>query len=154
MFYNRCTLTLLTVCHLWGCCTEIPKEEFVAFYDKKCKSEINRSGVNFFAIALTPDYERAKWGQALDSGMRVIFGATPRSNLTFEDAFLTDGSDTLNVILHRKIQTFEIGSADMFVLSFANQMNEAKLRLRNVSHGIGGIEIKLKDCRNIRLKEK
>ena len=85
--------------------------------------------------------------------MRVVIGATPRSDLTFENAVLIDGSDTTEAILQRKMQTFEIGSADMFVLSFADRMDGAKLRLRNVSQGIGGVDIELKNCNNIRLVE-
>ena len=139
---------------LWGCSVEVPKDEFVAYFDKKCKTEIERSGIHFFALAMTPDYEMAKWGASLDSGMRVVFGATPRSDLSFETAFLISERDTAEVIVKRKMQTFEIGSADMFVLSFAERMDGAKLRLKNVSHGIGGVEIELKNCRNIRLKEK
>lgn len=104
-------------------------------------------------MTLTPDYEKAKWGAPLDSGMRVVVGASPRSDLTFEGAILINGSDTSEVILLRKMQTFEIGSADMFVLSFANRMDGSKLRLRNVSHGIGGVDIELKNCNNIRLVE-
>ena len=41
----------------------------------------------------------------------------------------------------------------MFVLSFAGRLDGAKLLLKNVSHGIGNVEIELKDCRKIRLKE-
>ncbi len=104
-------------------------------------------------MSLTPDYENAKWGAPLDSGMRVVVGASPRCDLTFEGAILVNGFDTSEVILQRKMQTFEIGSADMFVLSFANRMDGSKLRLKNVSHGIGGVEIKLKDCTNIRMVE-
>jgi hypothetical protein len=149
----RYFFTLLGVFLLWGCSIEIPKEDFVAYYDENCKTEIERSGIKFFAMALTPDYEKAKWGTRLDSGMRVVVGATPRSDLSFEGAILVDGSDTSEVVLQRKMQTFEIGSADMFVLSFADRMDGAKLRLRNVSQGIGGVEIELKNCNNIRLVE-
>ena len=152
-FKIRYFFTLLAIFLLWGCSVEIPKEDFVAYYDKKCKTEIERSGIKFFAVPLTPDYEKAKWGSPLDSGMRVVIGATPRSDLTFENAVLIDGSDTTEAILQRKMQTFEIGSADMFVLSFADRMDGAKLRLKNVSQGIGGVEIKLKNCNNIRLVE-
>lgn len=149
----RCILSLLAFFFLWGCSVEIPREDFVAYYNKKCKTEVERSGLRFFAMSLTPDFENVKWGAPLDSGMRVVVGASPRSDLTFEGAVLINGSDTSEVILQRKMQTFEIGSADMFVLSFANRMNGAKLRLKNVSHGIGGVEIKLKDCTNIRIVE-
>ena len=150
--YRYC-LTLFALFLLWGCSVEIPKEDFVAYYDKKCKTEKEQSGINFFAIALTPDYEKAKWDVPLDSGMRVVVGATPRSDLSFETAFLMGKRDTAEVIVKRKMQTFELGSADMFVLSFADRMDGARLRLKNVSHGIGNVEIELKDCRNVRLKE-
>lgn len=150
----RFFLALLMGVVLWGCSVEVPKDEFVAYFDKKCKTEIERSGIHFFALAMTPDYEMAKWGASLDSGMRVVVGATPRTDLSFENAFIISGRDTVDAIVSRKMQTFEIGSADMFVLSFAERMDGAKLRLKNVSHGIGGVEIELKNCRNIRLKEK
>lgn len=150
----RYFLALLMGVVLWGCSVEVPKDEFVAYFDKNCKTEIERSGIVFFAIAMTPDYEMAKWGASLDSGMRVVVGATPRTDLSFENALLISGRDTVDAIVSRKMQTFEIGSADMFVLSFAERMDGAKLRLKNVSHGIGGVEIELKNCRNIRLKEK
>jgi hypothetical protein len=150
----RFFLALLMGVMLWGCSVEVPKDEFVAYFDKNCKTEIERSGIVFFAIAMTPDYEMAKWGASLDSGMRVVVGATPRTDLSFENAFIISGRDTVDAIVSRKMQTFEIGSADMFVLSFAERMDGAKLRLKNVSHGIGGVEIELKNCRNIRLKEK
>ena len=104
-------------------------------------------------MALTSDYEQAKWGAPLDSGMRVIFGASPRSDLSFETAFLISGRDTAGVIVSRKMRTFELGTADMFVLIFVDRMDGATLRLKNVSYGIGNIEIELKDCRNFRLKE-
>lgn len=149
----RCLFPLLAAFLLWGCSVEIPKEDFVTYYNKNCKTEIERSSIRFFAMSLTPDYENAKWGAPLDSGMRVVVGASPRSDLTFEGAILVNGFDTSEVILQRKMQTFEIGSADMFVLSFANRMDGSKLRLKNVSHGIGGVEIKLKDCTNIRMVE-
>lgn len=139
---------------LWGCTVEVPKDEFVASFDKNCRTEIERIGIHFFALALTPDYERAKWGAPLDSGMRVVFGATPRTDLSFNTAFLISERDTAEVVVSRKMQTFEIGSADMFVLGFAKRMDGAMLLLKDVSHGIGSIEMKLMDCRNFRLKEK
>ena len=150
----RFFLALLMGVLLWNCSVEVPKDDFVEYFDKNCKTEIERSGIVFFAIAMTPDYEMAKWGASLDSGMRVVVGATPRTNLSFENALLISGRDTAEAVVTRKMQTFEIGSADMFVLSFAERMDGAKLRLKNVSHGIGGVEIELKNCRNIRLKEK
>ncbi len=150
----RCFLAFIAVLCLWGCSVKVPRDEFVAYYEKKCKTEIERSGIHFFAMALTPDYELAKWGTPLDSGMRVVFGASPRSDLSFETAFLISGRDTADVIVSRKMQTFEIGAADMFVLSFVDRMDGAKLRLKNVSHGIGSVEIELKNCKNIRLVEK
>lgn len=149
----RSLLAFLAVIVLWGCSVDIPKDEYVAYYDKNCKTDVERSGIHFFAMALTPDYEWAKWGTPLDSGVRVVFGASPRSDLSFETAFLISGRDTADVIVSRKMQTFEIGAADMFVLSFADRMDGAKLRLKNVSHGIGGVEIELKNCNNIRLVE-
>ena len=144
----------LAIIVLWGCSVDVPKDEYVAYYDKNCKTEVERSGIHFFALALTPDYERAKWGTPLDSGIRVVFGAAPRTDLSFETAFLISGRDTAEVIVKRKMQTFELGAADMFVLSFADFMDDAKLRLKNVSHGIGSVEIELKNCKNIRLVEK
>jgi hypothetical protein len=149
----RCYLTLFAFFLFLGCSVEIPKEDFVAYYDKKCKTEKEHSGIIFFAIALSPDYEKAKWGVPLDSGMRVVVGATPRSDLSFESSILINGADSSVVVLQRKMKTFELGSADMFVLSFADRMDGAKLRLKNVSRGIGNVEIELKDCRKIRLKE-
>lgn len=150
----RFILALLVGVLLWGCTVEVSKDEFIAYFDKKCKTEIEHSGINFFAIALTPDYEKVKWGIPLDSGMRVVVGAIPRRNLAFESAILIKGTDTSEVILQRKMYTFELGSADMFVLSFANRMDGAMLRLKNVNQGIGNVDIKLKDCRDIRLDEK
>ena len=85
--------------------------------------------------------------------MRVIVGATPRSDLSFESSILINGADSSVVVLQRKMKTIELGSAYMFVLSFADRMDGAKLRLKNVSRGIGNVEIELKDCRKIRLKE-
>lgn len=149
----RYILALGATVLLMGCETRIPKEDYVAYYDEKCKTEMERSGVRFFAIPLTYDYEIAKWGTPLDSGMRVVVGATPRSDLSFEDAFLIRGKDTTGVVLTRKMQTFELGAADMFVLSFADRIPGAKLRLKNVSQGIGGVEIELKNCQKIRLEE-
>ncbi|MBP5441537.1 MAG: hypothetical protein J6Y14_11635 [Fibrobacter sp.] len=149
----RYLFALLAVFILWGCSVEVPRDEYVAYFDKNCKTEIERSGIHFFALALTPDYERAKWGSPLDSGMRVVFGATPRTDLSFDTAFLISERDTAEVIVKRKMQTFELGVADMFVLSFADRRDGAKLRLKNVSHGIGGVELELKNCKNIRLVE-
>lgn len=150
----RYLFALLAVFILWGCSVEVPRDEYVAYFDKNCKTEIERSGIRFFALALTPDYERAKWGSPLDSGMRVVFGATPRTDLSFDTAFLISERDTAEVIVKRKIQTFELGVADLFVLCFADRRDGAKLRLKNVSHGIGGVELELKNCKNIRLVEK
>ena len=138
---------------LVGCKVEIPKDEYVAYYEKECGTEVVRSGIHFRAIPLSPDYEKVKWGSPLDSGMRVVLGAFPRSDLSFEDAFLTRGDDTLHVVVTNKMQTFEIGAADMFVLGFAERIRKAKLYLRNVGRGIGGVEIELKDCSNIRVEE-
>jgi hypothetical protein len=149
----RYLFALLAVFFLWGCSVEVPRDEYVAYFDKNCKAEVDRSGIHFFALALTPDYEQVKWGAPLDSGMRVVFGATPRSDLSFETAFLISERDTAEVIVSRKMKTFELGVADMFVLSFANRRDGAKLRLKNVSHGIGGVELDLKNCKNIRLVE-
>lgn len=149
----RYLFALLVVFFLWGCSVEVPKDEFVAYFDKNCKAEVDRSGIHFFALALTPDYEQVKWGAPLDSGMRVVFGATPRSDISFETAFLISERDTAEVIVSRKMKNFELGVADMFVLSFANRRDGAKLRLKNVGHGIGNVEIELKNCNNIRLVE-
>lgn len=148
----RFFLALLMGVVLWGCSVEVPRDEYVAYFDKNCKAEVDRSGIHFFALALTPDYEQVKWDAPLDSGMRVVFGATPRSDISFETAFLISERDTAEVIVSRKMKNFELGSADMFVLSFADRMDGAMLRLKSVSHGIGNVEIKLKDCQNIRLK--
>ena len=149
----RYLFALLAVFFLGGCSVEVPRDEYVAYFDKNCKAEVDRSGIHFFALALTPDYEQVKWGAPLDSGMRVVFGATPRSDISFETAFLISERDTAEVIVSRKMKTFELGVADMFVLSFANRRDGAKLRLKNVSHGIGGVELELKNCKNIRLVE-
>ena len=149
----RFFLALLMGAVLWNCSVEIPEGDYVAYYDRRCKVETERSGIHFFALALTPDYERAKWGAPLDSGMRVVVGMTPRSDLTFENSLLVKGSDTLETILKRKMQTFEVGSADMFVLDFAGRLDGAKLYLKNVGRGIGGVKMKLKDCNNIRLEK-
>ena len=147
-------LSLLMVLFLLaGCEVEIPEDEYVAYYEKECGTEVVRSGIHFRAIPLSPDYEKVKWGSPLDSGMRVVLGAFPRSDLSFEDAFLTRGDDTLHVVVKNKMQTFEIGAADMFVLGFAERVRKAKLYLRNVGRGIGGVEIELKDCSNIRVEE-
>ena len=150
----RFFLALLTGAVLWGCSVEIPEGDYVAYFDKNCKTEVDRSGTHFFALGLTPDYERAKWVVPLDSGRRVDVGATPRSDLSFESALLVKGGDTLEVVLTRKMQTFEVGSADMFILGFAGRLDGAELYLRNVGHGIGGVKMKLKDCNNIRLEKK
>ena len=147
-------LSLLMVLFLLvGCKVEIPKDEYVAYYEKECGTEVVRSGIHFRAIPLSPDYEKVKWGSPLDSGMRIVLGAFPRSGLSFDDALLIREDDTLHVVVTNKMQTFEIGAADMFVLGFAERVRKAKLYLRNVGRGIGGVEIELKDCSNIRVEE-
>ena len=150
----RCVWVFMAALFLGACSVEVPRDEYVAYFDKNCKTEVDRSGTHFFALGLTPDYERAKWGAPLDSGMRVVVGATPRSDLSFESALLVKGGDTLEVVLTRRMQTFEVGSADMFILGFAGRLDGAELYLRNVGHGIGGVKMKLKDCNNIRLEKK
>ena len=149
----RYFLALCATILFLGCDKHVPREDYIAYYDEHCKTELEQSGVRFFAMPLTRDYEIVKWGAALDSGMRVIVGAVPRSDLSFEDAFLIRGKDTTGVVLMRKMQTFELGAADMFVLSFAARVPGAKLRLKNVSQGIGGVELELKNCQKIRLEE-
>ena len=135
-------LSLLMVLFLLvGCKVEIPKDEYVAYYEKECGTEVVRSGIHFRAIPLSPDYEKVKWGSPLDSGMRIVLGAFPRSGLSFDDALLIREDDTLHVVVTNKMQTFEIGAADMFVLGFAERVRKAKLYLRNVGRGIGGVEI-------------
>lgn len=138
---------------LVGCKVEIPRDEYIAYYEKECRTEIVRSGIHFRAIPLSPDYEKVKWGSPLDSGMRVVLGFFPRSNMSFDDAFLVKDDDTLNVVLKSKMQTFELGSADMFVLGFAERVQNSKLYLKNVDHGIGNVEIDIKDCSNLRVEE-
>lgn len=138
---------------LVACKEEVPRDEYVAYYEKECATEVVRSGIHVRAIPLSPDYEKVKWGNPLDSGMRVVLGFFPRSDLSFDEAFLVKGNDTLNVVLKNKTQTFELGSADMFVLGFAERVLNSRLYLRNVGRGIGGVEIKLKDCSNIRVEE-
>lgn len=139
---------------LVGCKVQVPKDEYIAYYEKECKTEVVRSGMHFRAILLSPDYEKVKWGSPLDSGMRVVLGVFPRSGLSFDDAFLVKDNDTLNVVVKDKMQTFELGSADMFVLGFAERVRMSKLYLRNVDHGIGNVEIDLKDCSNIFVDER
>lgn len=139
---------------LCGCTKYLPESEFLSYYEENCKSEMTRGGITFFAMPLSADYEKAKWGAALDSGMRVLFWATPRTNLSIDDAFLYTKQDSSAVVLFRKSETFELGAADSFVLSFAEQKVGADLHIRNVSHGIGGITMNMKNCNNIRLIEK
>lgn len=146
-------LSIVVLFLLVGCKVEIPKDEYVAYYEKECGTEVVRSGIHFRAIPLSPDYEKVKWGSPLDSGMRIVLGAFPRSGLSFDDALLIREDDTLHVVVTGKMQTFEIGSADMFVLGFTERVQKAKLYLRNVGNGIGGIEMNLKDCSNIRVEE-
>lgn len=139
---------------LCSCTKSLPESEFLSYYEENCKSEMTRGGITFFAMPLSADYEKAKWGAPLDSGMRVLFWATPRSELSIESAFLLYGGDTSAVVLYRRTQKFEIGSSDSFVLSFDKKFDNADLYVRNVSRGIGNIELELKNCTNIRLIEK
>lgn len=139
---------------LCGCTKYLAEPEFLSYYESHCKSELSRGNMTFFAIPLSPDYEKVKWGAPLDSGMRVLFWGVPRSNISFEDAFLYTEQDTSAVVISRKSEAFELGTVDLFVLSFAEKKVDATLYVRNVSRGMGGIEIKLKNCENIRLLEK
>ncbi|SHH87934.1 hypothetical protein SAMN05720766_13217 [Fibrobacter sp. UWH9] len=148
------TLLFGFVALLCGCTKRLPESEYLSFYEANCKSEFFRGGVTFYAMPLSADYEKVKWGTPLDSGMRVLFWATPRSNLEFENAFLISKKDSSAVVAFRKSVTFELGAADLFVLSFADKKNGAALYVSNVSHGIGGIEMNLENCDNIRLIEK
>ena len=147
-------ILLGSVLFLCSCTKYLPESEYLSYYEEHCKSEVRRGDFVFYAISLSADYERVKWGSPLDSGLRVLFGAVPRADLSFGNAFLVDENDTSAVVLFRKISTFELGAADSFVLSFADKKDRAKLFVRDVSNGIGGIEIKLKNCNNIRLIEK
>lgn len=139
---------------LCSCTKSLPESEFLSYYEENCKTEYTRGGITFYAMLLSSDYEKAKWGAPLDNGMRVLFWATPRSDLSIENATLYAGSDSSDVVLFRKAQTFELGATDSFVLSFAERNEWSKLYVRNVSQGIGGIEMELKNCKNIRLIEK
>ncbi len=139
---------------LCSCTKSLPESEFLSYYEGNCKSEMTRGGITFFAMPLSADYEKAKWGAPLDSGMRVLFWATPRSDIEIETAYLLNGKDSSAVILYRKAETFELGASDSYVFSFADRLDKANLKVRNVSHGIGNIEFKLKNCINIRLIEK
>lgn len=147
-------ILLGSVLFLCSCTKYLPESEYLSYYEEHCKSEVRRGDFVFYAISLSADYERVKWGAPLDSGLRVLFGAVPRGDVTFENAFLVDGKDSSAVVLYRKAKTFELGAADSFVLSFADRKDRTTLFVSNVSNGIGGIEMKLKNCNNIRLIEK
>ena len=62
---------------LVACKVEVPRDEYVAYYEKECATEVVRSGIHVRAIPLSPDYEKVKWGNPLDSGMRVVLGFSP-----------------------------------------------------------------------------
>lgn len=139
---------------LCGCTKYLDASEFLSYYESHCKSELGRGNMTFFAMPLSPDYEKAKWGAPLDSGKRVLFWSTPRSDISFEDAFLYAKQDTSAVVISRKSEAFELGTADLFVLSFAEKYVDATLYVRKVSRGVGDVEMNLKNCENIRLREK
>jgi len=139
---------------LCGCSSYVSEQDFITDFEKKCKSEIVRGGIHFFAMALTPEYELAKWGTRLDMGERVLFWAIPRSDVSFENAILSDGKDSSAVMAYRKVESFEIGTADSYVLVFPNKFGKSFLYIKNLSAGLGNVEFKLKNCTNIHLIKK
>lgn len=136
-----------------GCVKEIPKNEFVAYYEEKCGTELERGGYHFFVMPFSDDYEIAKWGNSLGRGKRVLFKSVPYSNLRFEDAFFINGSDTSFMVLSRKEQNFELTTSDSFVMAFEDSVDDNTLFIKNVSNGIGLIKLKLKNCKNLRIRQ-
>lgn len=143
---------IIIVCFC-GCVKEIPKNEFAAYYEKKCGTELERDGFRFFVMPFSADYEIAKWGNSLGRGKRVLFKSTPYSNLLFENAFFVDGFDTSFMVLSRKEQNFELKTSDSFVMAFQDDVKNNVLYIKNVSNGIGTVTFKLKNCKNLRIRK-
>lgn len=138
---------------LCSCTKRLPESEFLSYYEEHCKTKMSQGGITFYAMPLSVDYERVKWGNPLDSGFRVIFNAYPRTDLIFENAFLITKKDTSAVVLYRKIKTYELGNSDSFMFVFSEKKENAKIFVNNINNRIGNIEIDLKNCNNIRLIE-
>ena len=144
-------LTLFSAILFSGCVKEIPQSEFIAYYDSHCRADFVRSGMKFMALSLNEDYEKVKWGNSLGLGKRVLFWVEPYTGISFKDAFLVDGKDSVSAVSLRKVETFELKTIDSFVISFSENWNDAVLLIKNVGNGIGNIEMDLKNCSNIRL---
>lgn len=145
------TLSALCLLLIAGCSKKLPRSEFIPYYEKNCRTQISRDGTMFAAMPLTADYEAAKWGAPLDSGMRVLLWIEPFSGKSLETAFLVVGRDTAHAVSIRKMESFELRTVDSFVLGFPKKLAGAKLHVRNVGNEIGSVDIALKECGQIRL---
>lgn len=137
-----------------GCSKELPREEFLKYYEEHCRVNISRSGENFSALALSKDYETAKWGAPLDSGFRVLLWAYPRTNVPIIDgAFFLEGSDTLYALANSKTPLFETGNTDSFFFAFARApRGDMIFHMPDFGGKFGNLVFELKDCSRVRLK--
>jgi len=151
-FSAKYLLTLAGVI-LASCSKELPREALLPYYEKKCETQVTQGGFEFAALPLTADYEKAKWGIALDSGFRVLFWARPRTDASFREAFLIANGDTLRPVTYRKSPVFETGNTDAFVFAFVKRPENATLHIQDFGSGPGNVKFELKECANIRLRE-
>lgn len=145
------TLVLIPLLLLVGCSSKYSLDEYVPAYNSLCKTEKAQGGIRFFAMPLSEDYEVAKWGMMLDSGMRVLLWAVPKSHVAFEQVFLESEGLKVDLVSMSKMRNFELDSPDMFVLVFPEKLKKSTLHVRGISDGIGNITLDLKDCSGIRL---
>ncbi len=143
---------------LGACSKEYPPGEFVARYEKDCSTSVLRGDFRLTAMPFSESYERAKWGAPLGEGKRVVVSVHPKAGVEFDGVFLVGGADTFPAVLQRRIGTFETGNTDIFSMVFEHFPEEhfpekAKLFLKNVDHGIGTVEIPLKNCSGLELRK-
>lgn len=138
---------------LLGCSGRIPEKEFVAYYEKHCKTEASRGGVVFSALPASSDYERLKWAYEPDSGFRVLLWTSARTGASHGDVFLLSGGDTLRPVAERKAPVFETGNTDAYIFAFPHRVIGAELNAFDFGQGSGHLRFHLKDCSRIRVEE-
>lgn len=145
------SILLIPLLFMIGCTKEYSPDEYISVYNSQCKTELKQGNTRFFAMPMSEDYEIAKWGSILDSGMRVLLWVTPKSEISFEQVYLEKKENRYNVISMSKMKSFELDGSDTFILAFAEEIDSPVLHIKGISNGIGNVALNLKDCNKIRL---
>lgn len=137
-----------------GCSKEISADEFISFYENKCKSTVQINESTITALPLSSDYEKAKWDTFIGLGTNLVVSVMPSNSIQIEKAFLLYDGKKEDVSILRRISTYEVGNTDIYSLAFSDSIRNKNTYIQLSIENRNPIEIPLKNCNDIRWIQK